>query len=183
MQNLRPTLWRTCRILANPIRLDLLRELFSDKELSVTALATCLGLSEKTAGIYLRSISARGLISSRPAGRWVFYTATANPSVDYANTLLSLVRECCKTGIANEEIIHYVTAFTHQRRIDIVGQLQEKTIAVQELSLATQISPPALHRHLRKLIDREMVERSGKHYTLKTPSNLLGKALLQAAIS
>ncbi len=183
METLRPTLWRTCRILANPIRLDLLRELFLAKELSVIALATRSGLPEKTAGIYLRAISARGLISARPAGRWVFYTAKANPSVDHASVLLSIVRECCNAGMANKEIIHYVTAFTHQRRIDIVTGLQQKPMTVMEISLATQISPPALHRHLRKLLAREMVERSGKYYTLKIPKNPLGQALLQAAIS
>ena len=183
MKNLRPTLWRTCRVLANPIRLGLLRELFSAKELSVTALATRAGLSEKTAGIYLRAISARGLISARPEGRWVFYAAKTNPEVAHAGVLLSIIRDCYKTGMENEDIIHYVTAFTHQRRIDIAAQLQQKTMTVMELSLATRISPPALHRHLKKLIDREMVEHLGKTYALKIPSNPLGQALLQAAIS
>ena len=183
MEKLRPTLWRTCRTLANPIRLNLLRELFSAKELSVEALATRAELSEKTAGIYLRAISARGLITARPAGRWVFYRAQANPSVDHAGTLLAMVRICCQTGMKNKDIIHYATAFTHQRRIKIVAQLQHKTMTADELSLATQISPPALHRHLRKLIDREMMERSNKQYTLKFPDNPLGQALLQTAIS
>ena len=183
MEKLRPTLWRTCRTLANPIRLNLLRELFSAKELSVEALATRAELSEKTAGIYLRAISARGLITARPAGRWVFYRAQANPEVDHAGTLLSIVRICCQTGMKNKEIIHCTTAFTHPRRIKIVGRLQQTAMTVEELSLATQISPPALHRHLRKLIEREMVERSNKQYILKIPDNPLGQALLQAAIS
>ncbi len=183
MQALRPTLWRTCRVLANPIRLNLLRELFSAKELSVTALATSSGLPEKLTSPQLRTISARGLITSRTEGRWVFYSDKANPAVEHANTILILVRECCKMGMKNEEVIHYATAFTHQRRIDIVGRLQQKAMTSQELSLATQISPPALNRHLRKLINRGMVECSDKQYALKIPSNPLGQALLQIAIS
>ncbi len=147
------------------------------------ALATRTGSSEKTTGIYLRAISARGLITARPAGRWVFYTAQANPSVDHAGTLLSIVRICCQTGMQNKEVIHCATAFTHPRRIKIVAQLHHKTMTAEELAMATQISPPALHRHLRKLIERDMVERSNKQYALKIPANPLGQALLQAAIS
>ena len=183
MRILRPTLWRTCRVLANENRLDLLRELLAGKDRTVAALASRTGMSEQLASVHLRAIGARGLITARPNGRWLYYSATPNPLVDHAEILIDTLRKCCMAKMDNEQIIHCATAFTHQRRIEIVKGLHHKAMPFGELVFATQISAPALHRHLGKLLDREMLEHNGKLYRINTPANPLGETLLKLALT
>jgi len=182
MKDLQPTLWRTCRVLANSTRLDLLRELFEVTDCAVADLATAVNISDSQASIFLREINARGLISAKRAGRNVFYSATANPKVEYSDIILNALRIACASGLGNDEIIHFVTAFSHPRRLQIVAALRGKPAAIQHLVFATGISLPALHRHLRKLIDRDMVEVADEHCQLKIPSCPFGQTLQKIAL-
>lgn len=182
MKDLQPTLWRTCRVLANSTRLELLRELFKLTDCSVADLATAVKISDSQASLFLREINARGLISARRSGRNVFYSAIANPNVEHADTLLNALRIACVSGIKNDEIIHFSTAFSHPRRLRMVATLREKPVVTQYLSFKTGISVPALHRHLRKLIDRDMIEIVDEYCQLKTPGSLFAQTLQKIAL-
>ncbi|MCF7847489.1 MAG: metalloregulator ArsR/SmtB family transcription factor [Kiritimatiellales bacterium] len=182
MGRLRPTLWRTCRALANPMRLTLLRHLFEAHELRVCDLANKAGISEKLASNYLRILNARGLIGSRTEGRWVFYSAEANPEVDNAALILQTVRNCCHSGMTNTEIFRCATAFTHTRRIGIISQLHGQSLRIDELSIKTQIPYPSLIRHLRKLEKRGMVRQQNDRYEMSLPENMLGLTLVQIVL-
>lgn len=60
MSKLRPTLWRTCRVLASETRLRLLWTLFENEGLCVADLAHRIGISEQNASNQLRSLYISG---------------------------------------------------------------------------------------------------------------------------
>jgi DNA-binding transcriptional ArsR family regulator len=181
MDRLNPTLWRTCRALANPIRLDLIRELMNGATQSVTQLADKTGLSEGVASSYLRTINSRGLIQAKPNGRYVFYSATPNPNVEHSAELLEALDRAFTDKMDNEAIIHVLTAFTHERRLEIIATMEEKRMSLIELTVSTGISGAALLRHLKKLRDRGIVKVSDRIYRLTTPEHAFARTLLLVA--
>ena len=71
---LKPTLWRTARALANPDRLNLMYLVANAKgEKGVVELAGEAGLPVPTASTYLRALNARGLISVVRVASFVYY--------------------------------------------------------------------------------------------------------------
>jgi hypothetical protein len=74
-----PTLWRTCRVLANPKRLALIGALIGKPPQTVGAVAASCGLSGAACSLGLRQIQARGLCRATRTGRWVSYALEADP--------------------------------------------------------------------------------------------------------
>ena len=62
-----PTLWRTCRVLANRKRLQTLALLIRQPNQTVSAVAERMSLSMPAASQYLRALEARGLPTRWPA--------------------------------------------------------------------------------------------------------------------
>ena len=181
MQSMRPTLWRTCRVIANETRLNLLRALFFCEESTVSMLAGKAGISISFASSQLRALGARGLVSARSAGRWVFYTAAPNLAVEHAAVIGNAIRVSCAIDAENRGLIEAATAFTHPRRIVIARCLAEGEKTASELMISTHISTMALYRHLVKLTARRMVEQENNRYRLARPENVLGQTLLAIA--
>ncbi len=94
MNRLRPTLWRTCRVLASETRLDLLQHLFEQGELCVSELAAMTGVSPHNASTQLRALNARGLIARRREKQKVIYR-TAGISHENSLALKSEDRPSC----------------------------------------------------------------------------------------
>ena len=85
---LRPTVWRTARALANANRLRLLREVWKSRgRLSVTELAERLGMAVSTTSQYLRALNARGLISVGRSGSYVYYADGKDRSLPEAQAI------------------------------------------------------------------------------------------------
>ena len=183
MHKLRPTLWRTCRVIACETRLKLLWTLFEEKELCVKDLAGCLEIGEAQASLQLRALNARGLIQSRREKNWVLYSPEANESVDCAVDLLKGLRQCHDRGMALTTVIRQATAFTHQRRIEVVRVLQMKELGWEALLETTGMSSSALFLHLNKLIDRGFVSTCLDKYKVTRPNNRFGNLLLRIAVS
>lgn len=179
MSKLRPTLWRTCRIMASETRLRLLWLLFLEEPLCVADLAKRAGLSEPNASNQLRALSARGLIVSRRKKLKVFYRPEPNTEVEYAGPLLDALRTCCDSGMTFKAVIRQATAFTHARRIVVVYALKGSSASFGELQEKTGISPAALSHHLMKLQARDFVKRINGKYRLHTPGNPFGRVLLR----
>jgi DNA-binding HxlR family transcriptional regulator len=124
-----------------------------------------------------------GLILPYRRKQKVFYAAEATTSVEYAEALLTALRKCVEEKMPIETMIRQATAFTHQRRIEIVRALSEKSKTPVELAEATGITSSALARHLDKLEARGIIEKTGYQYSLACPQNSLGQTLLQSALS
>jgi DNA-binding transcriptional ArsR family regulator len=171
---LAPTLWRTCRVLANEARLRILAEVLHAPGIGVTPLARRLGLSQSQASQHLRLLQSRGLLHVRRVGRYAEYRPHAEPSVVHADPLLAATRAALKRREPVEEMVRAFTAFTHERRIILYRALEAGIDDRAALVRRTGISRPALKRHLRKFARRGVVDLSGSEVRLVSlPPGLL----------
>jgi DNA-binding IclR family transcriptional regulator len=157
MNVLHPTLWRTCRVLANPVRLRVLQHVIRHSESCVSAVARACNLPLSSTTLALRALQARGLLGVRREGLFVIYFATADNSVEHAAAVLAALRRSFQRDDQPAEIIRAATAFTHARRITIVQALAKAPTVAADLSVLCGISRPALYRHLDKLGRRGVV--------------------------
>lgn len=177
MTRLNPTLWRTCRVLANSRRLQMLRLIHENHELCVADIAMRTNTSPPNTSIQLRNLHARGLLCAQRKRNRLFYTLEANENIPFAAPLVSALAAMFDQNKSNQSIVHVCTGFTHPRRIEIVQYLERQPMSFKPLLDKTGISPAALNRHLNKLIRRHIVQKKGKHFHLKTNNNPLLCAL------
>jgi len=185
-KDLRPTLWRTCRTLANRQRLRMIELLLSEPDQPVSKVAESLGMSTGTASQYLRLLNSRGLLRATRVSRWVVYRLAANDSIPGTGELLGALESTFKRARDPiETVFRLATAFTHPRRIEIVRALGDTTLGLVELKRRTGISSEALQRHLGKLEERGVIARqpkgTGKAYRLGRRPSRLGRLLIQLA--
>ena len=181
MGSLNPTLWRTCRVLANEKRLLCLKAVLEQPGSSVGDIAERVCISEALASELLRALQARGLIQANRQSRWVYYSPKPDPLVIGARPLLEALKKALLVeGKSENELIHTLTAFTHPRRLEILRCLQkaDDDTSVDDLSASTRISLPALYRHLVKLTARGLVSCNERGWRLTRCSGRLEKTLL-----
>jgi DNA-binding transcriptional ArsR family regulator len=183
MRTLHPTLWRTCRVLANEQRLKLLYALFEKGEQCVFELAEKTGMSESQASIHLRALNSRGLILQRRSRMRVLYHAEANQEVESAPRLLDALHTCYHQKIPIPSLIRQATAFTHPRRIEIIQCIPQSGATKDRLSEKTKISLPALSRHLKKLKMRGFVTGGNNQYSKAVPEDAFSQAILRSISS
>ena len=179
---LQPTLWRTCRVLANRVRLGMVMAVFQQPGQSVSAIAIRLNLPLPVASTYLRALEARGLLVARRMGRHVNYrpapTDATTPGAEIAAALKTAFRT---ENVPIETVFQLATAFTHPRRADIFRAVQAKPRTLLEIQKCTGIPAPALNRHLRKLESRGFVGCHSGYYVAVLRTDALGRKLAQIA--
>ena len=184
---LTPSLWRTCRALANRKRLELLKRVIEQEPVSVEALAPQVGISVCTCSQWLRLLNSRGLLSVVRQGRWVYYSSGADPAVKQSAEILTAIRIAlrpCTTTADYDCILKALTAFTHPRRIQIVKVIYASGDASETLLMQTcHISKPALFRHLQKLAQRSLVTVNDGQCTIALPETVFAYALLRLALN
>ena len=87
-----PTLWRTCRVLANRKRLQTLALLIRQPNQTVSAVAERMSLSVPAASQYLRALEARGLLTCRRVGRRVEYRTAVGTGEGVAGKIINSLR-------------------------------------------------------------------------------------------
>jgi len=181
MQNYHPTIWRTCRILANPRRLACLKAVLKSPGACVGDLANLARVGEAQTSLALRALQARGLISARRESRWVRYFPEPDPLVPAAAPLLAAFRQAVLRDAEQSKVImRCLTAFTHPRRLLLLRYLQKKgPLPFESLSKEVRISPPALYRHLKKLENRRLVRQQDGAWTLCHVREPLATSLLK----
>jgi DNA-binding transcriptional ArsR family regulator len=179
---LQPTLWRTCRTIANRIRLKMFALLLQRPGQTVSAVAEHLSQRLSLSSEYLRALEARGLLKSRRVGRWVEYRPSPATGDGPASGLVSGLRWAFQNEPQPvETIFRLATAFSHPRRIEIFRALQTEPRNLGQIQAATRISGWALHRHLRKLEARAFVTcHLGLYAAAKRPDGL-GRELARLA--
>ena len=179
---LQPTLWRTCRVLANRTRLQMLRLLLQEPGLTVSGVAQRLHLPLPVASQYLRAMEARGLLTVRRSGRRVQYQPPSADASGPGAVLLAALRQVFHRESRPEEtLFKLATAFTHPRRIEVFRALQQQPRNVQQLQTATRLSHWALRRHLRKLEQRGFVAQQQSHYAVAPVAGTFERALARLA--
>ena len=180
MNDYHPTLWRTCRILANARRLACLKAVIDNPGSSVGEIAEQLHLPMDKASLSLRALQSRGLLQAQRFSRWVRYQPCPDPLIPGSASLLAALQNQLKRGrIPEKEICRILTGFTHPRRLLILLHLQQNgELSSDTLAAKTRISPPALWRHLNKLKVRGLVVETESGWRLCSTPPPLAKALL-----
>ncbi len=173
---LRPTLWRTCRVLANRTRLEMFRLLLRQPGQTVTAVARQLHQPLSLTSEYLRALEARGLLTVRRVGRRVAYRP--NLTSRLAATLRATLRQ---ESQPLNTIFRLTTAFTHPRRVEIYQALQREPRTAEHLRASIRISSWALRRHLKKLEARGFVTQRNGMFAVIQRQDGLGRALARLA--
>jgi DNA-binding MarR family transcriptional regulator len=183
LQQLQPTLWRTCRVLANRTRLEILRFLLEKPGQTVSAVAARFNITLPLASQYLRGLEARGLLAVRRMGRRVAYRPMpSNKSGPAEGIPLALRLVFQRESDSVERIFFLATAFTHLRRIAVFRVLLQKPrIAAARIQAETRISRASLGRHLGKLERRGFVRRDKGAYTVVEPRDPLRRELIRLA--
>ena len=180
-KHLSPTLWRTCRVLANESRLLLIKAMIDQPQMTVKQLAHTCKMREFTCSFRLRQIHARGLLTVTRSSKWVYYQLGADPEVEHAKPILVALIKTLRTCKNKEDyglVIKEATLFTHPRRIMLARALAREPHSQLGKLLATcDMSLPALYRHLEKMERRGLITCNGTEVTLCPPHKPLTKAL------
>ncbi len=179
---LQPTLWRTCRALANRTRLRLFASLAHQPSQTVDALAQRVRVPPSLASHYLRRLEARGLLSAERVGRWVKYRPNQAPNSNSGALAAALVASFRGEASPEESLFKLATAFTHPRRIELFRLLSRQPHTTAELRAVTRMSSWALSRHLRKLESRGFIAREGQGYAAVEPPSEVGRELARLAV-
>lgn len=156
--SIHPTLWRTCRVIANRKRLAMFGLFVQRSSLTVSEVAKRQRTHLSVASAYLRSLEARGLLVARRKGRWVQYSLGKEINQNVTARLVVELRAVFKRDASPVETIYRIaTAFAHPRRIEVFRVLQGGPQALGQLRAATHISSWSLMRHLNKLESRGFV--------------------------
>jgi DNA-binding transcriptional ArsR family regulator len=154
---LHPTLWRTCRVLANPVRLRVLQAVVAAPGSCVEEIRQACRIPQSSASHHLRQLQARGLLTARVNGRRVEYLPRTDPAVGHADLVFAAVRAALARNEPPARIGRTLHALTQARRIAIVRALREGPATTDELVARCRISYPAVYRHLHKLLSRTAI--------------------------
>ncbi len=171
--------WRISRSVSTESRLKLLWLLFETGELSVKKLALGSGITESYASFQLKVLFSAGLLRFRRKNMCVIYRAEALMKDSLTAELLVALGHCCEKKVPFESITRQVTAYTHERRIEIVRLLVDGSLSFNKLMERSGMTSSALSRHLLKLEARKIVRWDGELYRIVQPKNQLGKTLLE----
>lgn len=181
---LHPTLWRTCRVLANPVRLRVLKAVMTTPRAHVTAVQRLCRLPQSSTSHHLRLLQSRGLLLATPVSRYLLYSPKTDPAVGNADPVLAAVRAALERDEAPKSISRALKGLTHARRIAIVRALRGAPATPEQLVHKCQISLPAVYRHLAKLMTCGLIVASGEHtYHLTGQAPALVRNLVAIACS
>lgn len=172
---LRPTLWRTCRILANRSRLRALALLLRHSPLTVTEVARQLDMTLSFASQSLRALEARGMLKVKRRGRSVEYSPVGEPKGFARDLLPALQAELTGDDHSVRTVFRILTAFTHPRRILLYQAIPPAGIRFECIAQRVPVSTRSLRLHLGKLLSRQ--------FLIQTPDGCVHRARPAAALS
>lgn len=184
---LKPTLWRTARALANADRLNLMRLVVNaNGDRGVSEIALDAELSVPTTSIYLRALNARGLISVIRSGSHVYYGMKSDRSLPFAISLQMAFRKFFgrKEMPSNWEnsLLPIFKAYSNPRREIMISILfKNNSLSYKEFRTHSQLCKSSFLRHLNILIDAGLVvyDLNGL-YSLAKPKNSFEEIFLAA---
>ena len=172
-------LWQVLRVVSTPGRLQLLWVMMEEGELCVKQLAAYASMTDSNASMQLKILCSAGLIRFRREKMKVIYRVEADARVGCAEELLCALKKSHDESVSFDAIIRQVTAFTHERRIEIVRALLDGPLSCVQLTDRCGMKSSALSRHLLKLEARKVVRWDGELYRIGQPKERLAKTLLE----
>ncbi len=180
MRQLHPTLWRTCRTLANPTRLRLLQLLLERPGSNVSQLAERLDLGISAASQELRRLQSRGLIKRTIQGPSVIYLPVPDPQVPSAAPLLKALQaawEADRNG--SEAIARLAKGLACERRISLVRALVPQPQPSDQWAHLVRTRSDNLKKHVRILRESGWVTKIDKRFALLPAGHPVQATLLK----
>ena len=179
MKQLNPTLWRTCRILAGPTRVKLLRQIHDHPGYPVSELAKIVQIGVSAASQDLRRIQSRGLLQANRQGSLLIYRMGADPQVPSAAPLLKALVKAFDSIPPEQDfdMIPIATGLSHPRRISIANILMKSPSSTASLQLATHIPSGPLHLHIQTLAIGGWTQINNRILSFCVPAHPLAQAL------
>ena len=164
--NLKPTLWRTARALANSQRLKLFRLIVEEKgPIGVVELAKKERLAVPTASAYLRALNARGIVGVERKGAFVFYNLRTDRSLPVAIAIQKALLAFFRSNVLSDDwasrLVPVFRAFAHPRRLLLIDILRtvpdlDETGFLERSGFCST----TLRRHLNVLLRSGVIWRS-----------------------
>jgi DNA-binding transcriptional ArsR family regulator/biotin operon repressor len=180
-----PTLWRTCRALANIRRLKLFAQLARMQPQCVSELAARNSLTLPVTSQALRALESRGLLHVSRSRRRVEYRLPAQTEASNLAELVGALQTAFRYGERSVgRIFKLATAFTHPTRIEIHRALKSGPKTGAQLASVFRISRMALWRNLQKLTARGFIRYDSRRrlYRIVAHDDRIGRALSRLAI-
>ena len=186
-KQLKPTLWRTARALANPDRLNLMRLVSVAKgKKGVSDIADEAGLPPPTASMYLRALNARGLISVVRSGPFVYYGTSSDRSLPVAAGIQMLFRRLFARKELpkdwTDRLIPVLIAYSNPRRESMIRILATcSPVGYAEFLARSGICESSFLRHLDVLLKARVAVRNPQgEYLIAKPKNSQEAVFLSA---
>lgn len=120
---LTPTLWKTCRVVANPVRLRILRILMKEKALTVMDMVRLMAMPKGTVSLYLKELQARGFIHAKRKSVNVFYEFKSDPVVPQAAKVMDIVTALFREGKGDKDVIALFSALRTSNAVKMMACL------------------------------------------------------------
>ena len=189
---LKPTLWRTCRVLMNEVRLRLLWAVVTnDDSLNVTDIARLLGIGQPAATVGLRALQSRGLIGVRRERCSVFYNLQTDRSLPEATELRDAFVRYFETSELEEDwtvrMMTLLKGFTHFNRLAMLRRLSKGEATKAALEKASGVVVKTLEHHLllfkrAGLVDMRTDEKGIAYYRLIPQEHPVAQELLRQTL-
>lgn len=179
MQQLNPTLWRTCRMLSGPARVRLLRCLHERPGRNVSELAQAVGIGLSDASQELRRIQSRGLLQAERRGAALVYRLGADPQVVSAAPLLKALRAALSSHEPDDQFLAVAAGLGHPKRIAMLQSIIDSPKSVYALHRELRTNYANALRHAQTLLDSGLVRREGRTLRCVPPVHPLAKALVK----
>jgi len=171
-------LWKRCRILANPLRVEMLVCLEKKEPQCVKDIAEEVGVLEDVSSKNLQMLESGGFLQRKRVGKYLLYSLNRTDGL-----LQAVLGDAVVDNPDFGKILHMLTALTHERRILIVSALAKGQQEFGLLCRQTGISWRAMERQLDKLVRRGFVLMNDGCCRLVEQESLFGNTLIGEAVN
>ena len=185
-------MWKICRVLNNPIRFALLREIMVSpgRVQNVVQAGERLGIKKSLASQYLKKLSEAGLLMVKRSGRYAMCSSVnlQRSSVARLQIALDEFFRGKHSALDDETVLKTLNALSHHGRIAILRIVADQAgLSFAELEKATGFPAATLRRQLGVLIEAGVIATSenaagSRTYLLGRQSVNLSFVLVSLAI-
>ena len=154
--------WKICRVLNNPIRFALLREIMTspDNAENVVQAGEHVGCKKSLTSQYLKKLAEAGLLSVKRSGRYAVCSSVNLRRSSVSRLQIALAEFFAKkrSDAETEAVLATVNALAHHGRIRILRTIAERSgINFADLAKQTGFPFATLRRQLGVLIDADVI--------------------------
>lgn len=158
------TLWMISRAVSNPLRLRMLRLIYTcEDDLNESAIRRILGIEQSVSSIYLNQLSNAGLIGAERDGVKVYFRpwARGGSTEELCRALSDYFKATTHDGWM-DDLLTLIKPYTHFNRLAMLARLMDGPATKAELMESAGTIVRTMEHHLRILVSAGLV-RKVKH--------------------